>query len=68
MGKINHDLSVMVHIELNHAPIPHPEISLIINIGVPIRQTIGQWHLFLHTFEMSLFVFVKISDIVCSLA
>ena len=24
MGKINHDPSAMVYIELNHAPIPHP--------------------------------------------
>ena len=24
MGKINHDPSVMVYIELNHALIPHP--------------------------------------------
>ena len=27
MGKINHDPSVMVYIELNHAPIPHPDFG-----------------------------------------
>ena len=28
MGKINHDPSFMVYIELNHAPIPHPGLGI----------------------------------------